>query len=212
MKDKLVVKEISKQIGAKKILRQVSFEVETGDLVVITGPNGAGKTTLMRVLAGLLPKNSGQISWNDSHVLEQGIIGYLSHQPMLYEALSVYENLRFFGRMCGLDSATWLEEQLKLVGLWHYRYEPAAILSRGMKQRLALARTLISRPRLILYDEPFTSLDQSGQNLLKGILARYRDQAIQLVITHEPQFLEGLNYKELRLKSGQVEQGGSTDA
>jgi heme ABC exporter ATP-binding subunit CcmA len=208
----LVVKGLHKQIGAKWILKDVSFEAETGNLVVITGPNGAGKTTLLRILAGLLPKSGGEVLWNGSNYsLNHGRIGYIAHKPMLYETLSVQANLRFFGRMYGTASKKWERELLTLVDLWHYRNEPVAILSRGMQQRLALARVLVSRPSIILYDEPFTSLDQDGKRLLRGILDESRLQAIQLLITHEPGLLEGFCYGELKLNAGRV-QGGADGA
>ena len=210
--DALVVRGLHKQIGGRTILKGVSFEATTGDLVMITGPNGAGKTTLLRILACLLPKSAGEVLWNGTpYGLEHGAIGYISHKPMLYESLSVYDNLQFFGRMYGASSKEFEQELLTLVGLWHYRYEPAAVLSRGMKQRLAIARMLISRPRLILYDEPFTSLDQEGQDLLKRLLEKERLKTIQLIVTHEPRLLSGLEYKELRLQGGRIEQGESYD-
>ncbi len=208
----LVVKGLHKQIGAKWILKDVSFEAKTGNLVVITGPNGAGKTTLLRILAGLLPKSGGEVLWNGSNYgLNHGQIGYVAHKPMLYETLSVHANLRFFGRMYGAASEKWERELLTLVDLWQYRNEPVAILSRGMQQRLALARVLVSRPHMILYDEPFTGLDQDGKRLLRGVLEEVRQQAIQLLITHEPGLLEGSCYEELRLRAGRV-QGGADAA
>jgi len=206
--DTLDVKKLHKQIGAKWILKDISFETATGDLLVITGSNGTGKTTLLRILAGLLPKTGGQVLYNGAEYgLERGAIGYVSHKPMLYETLSVCDNLRFFGRLYGINSKVTEEELLRMVDLWPYRYEPVSILSRGMQQRLALARVLISQPRMILYDEPFTSLDQEGQGLLRAILEENRPRTIQLVVTHEPGLLGELSYTELRLKDGQVEQG-----
>lgn len=210
--DRLVVEQLHKQIGAKWILKGVSFQARTGDLVVITGPNGAGKTTLLRILAGLTPRSGGEVLWNDhEYGLGHGRIGYVAHRPMLYETLTVQDNVRFFARMYGTSCEEWERQLLTRVGLWHYRHEPVAILSRGMQQRLALARVLISCPRLILYDEPFTSLDQEGQLLLRGLLEESRPQAIQLLITHEPELLGGLDYEELRIANGQV-QGGSYHA
>ena len=211
--DVLEVRQLHKQIGAKRILKEISFQVVTGELVVITGPNGAGKTTLMRILAGLLPKSGGQVLWNGSgYDLSRGGIGYVSHKPMLYETLSVQDNLRFFGRMYGTATKGRVQELLTLVGLWHYRHEPAGVLSRGMQQRLAIARALMPRPRMILYDEPFTSLDMDGQRLLKGVLNDRRPESIQLVISHELHLMNALAYRELRLKDGKVEQGGSHGA
>ncbi len=211
--DVLEVIQLRKQIGTKRILKDISFQVTTGELVAITGPNGAGKTTLLRILAGLLTKSGGQVLWNNSpYDLSHGAIGYVSHKPMLYATLSVYDNLHFFGRMYGTGSKEWEKELLKLVGLWHYRHEPVSILSRGMQQRLAIARAIVARPRMILYDEPFTSLDTDGQDLLRSILDGHRLQTIQFVITHERQLVEGLSNRELKLKGGQLQQGGLNGA
>lgn len=101
-----------------------------------------------------------------------------------------------------------VRELLSMVGLWLHRYEPVGVLSRGMQQRLALARTLISEPKLILYDEPFTGLDQEGQGLLRAILEEQRIRSIQIVITHELDLLAGLPFEQIRLEEGQLVQGG----
>lgn len=207
--DLLEVNKLSKEIGVKRILKEVSFRAKTGDLLVLTGPNGAGKTTLLRLLAGLSPKSSGMILWNGaSYDLGHGQIGYVSHKPMLYETLSVQENLVFFGQIYGRGSMDRVRELLSMVGLWLHRYEPVGVLSRGMQQRLALARTLISEPKLILYDEPFTGLDQEGQGLLRAILEEQRIRSIQIVITHELDLLAGLPFEQIRLEEGQLVQGG----
>lgn len=212
-KDILEVRQLRKQIGVKRILKDVSFKTTTGELLAITGSNGTGKTTLMRILAGLLPKSGGDVLWNDTNLnLNHGRIGYISHKPMLYETLSVQENLTFFGQMYGTMTQKWVQELLNLVGLWIYRLEPAAVLSRGMQQRLALARALIVDPSLILYDEPFTSLDPESQRLLRQILRKSQSKAIQIVITHELSLLDGLPFREIRLQDGLVMQGGLGDA
>lgn len=212
-KDILEVRQLRKQIGVKRILKDVSFKTTTGELLAITGSNGAGKTTLMRILAGLLPKSGGDVLWNDTNLnLNHGRIGYISHKPMLYETLSVQENLTFFGQMYGTMTQKRVQELLNLVGLWIYRLEPAAVLSRGMQQRLALARALIVDPSLILYDEPFTSLDPESQRLLRQILRKSQSKAIQIVITHELSLLDGLPFREIRLQDGLVMQGGLGDA
>lgn len=211
--DLLEVNHLSKQIGAKRILKDVSFRASTGDLLALTGPNGAGKTTLLRLLAGLTHKSAGVILWNgSSYDLSHGQIGYVAHKPMLYESLSVQENLVFFGQMYGRVFPDRVQELLSMVGLWPHRYEPVGVLSRGMQQRLALARTLILEPKLILYDEPFTGLDQDGQELLRLILEDQRTRSIQILITHELKLLEGLPYEQIRLQDGQLVQGGLNHA
>jgi len=207
-KDTLVVKNVEKRMGHRQILKDVSFQASTGDVVAITGGNGAGKTTLLRIIAGLWRKSGGEVLWNGSSMgLDQGRTAYISHQPMLYGSLSVGENLAFFGRMYGTMNPDRLQELLELVGLWLYRLEPASALSRGMQQRLAIARALMADPALILYDEPFTSLDADGRNMLRQVLESRRSSTVQLVVTHELGHLAGLAFREIMLKGGRAVQG-----
>lgn len=205
MCDRLEVKNLSKRIGVKNILTSISFSAYTNDVLVITGPNGAGKTTLLRLIAGLSKKTAGEILWNGlAYGIDHGLLGYVSHKPMLYETLSVLENMTFFTNMYGKFSQIRVRELLEKVDLWLYRYEPVAILSRGMQQRLALARTLAIEPTLLLYDEPFTGLDFDGQQLLRNVLQENRATSIQILITHELHVLQGLSYDELKLHRGHL--------
>lgn len=206
--DYLEIKDLTKQIGTKTIIKHISLQAKTGDLVVITGANGAGKTTLFQILAGLLPQTAGQILWNgQSYGLDHGKLAYVSHKPMLYEELTVLDNLEFFAKMYGTFEPKELERLLKLVDLWFRRFELVNVLSRGMQQRLILARCLLIKPSLILYDEPFTSLDSSGQELLRMILVENKLKTIQLLITHEPQLLKEISYNKLNLINGVLKEG-----
>ncbi|NLL43292.1 MAG: heme ABC exporter ATP-binding protein CcmA [Firmicutes bacterium] len=210
VKDVLELRGLQKKIGLKQILKDVSFQSSTGDLVAITGVNGAGKTTLFRILAGLMPKSGGQALWNGENLeLNHCRVGFIAHRPMLYGSLSVQENLAFFGQLYETGSPERVQELLELVGLWLYRLEPASVLSRGMQQRLALARALVGNPSLILYDEPFTSLDLGGRDILRQVFAEYRPRTIQLVISHELEHFQDLAYKEIRLEEGRAVQGGN---
>lgn len=213
MGDILAVENVSKQIQEKIILGNISFTAVTGDLIAITGPNGAGKTTLLRMIAGLMTVTAGRILWNqEQYGLEHGRIGYLSHQPMLYDSLSVLENLSFFAKLYNCYSPQSVQEILTRVGLWLARYEPAAVLSRGMQQRLAIARTLVSTPRLILYDEPFTGLDREGRELLLGLLAENQPRTVQVLVTHDLTLLDGLKCREIKIECGKmVEEGVASD-
>lgn len=209
MHEQLKVQKIHKRIGAKTILQDVSFKVSTGDLLVITGPNGAGKTTLLRLIAGLTEANAGEIFLNgEVYDAKPGSLGYVSHKSMLYDTLSVLENMIFFAKLYGCFSLARIEQLLTQVDLWLYRHESTAVLSRGMQQRLSLARTFLLEPKVILYDEPFTGLDGDGQELLRKVLGERRSQCIQLLVTHELSLLAGLDYRELRLKKGRVVQEG----
>lgn len=199
----LEVRQLRKQLGHKQILKAVTFAAVTGELVAITGANGAGKTTLLRVIAGLARPSGGEVLWNGSSLrLDSRQAAYVSHQPILYGSLTVQENLEFFGRLYGTADPAKLQELLELVGLWLYRLEPAAVLSRGMQQRLAIARALIAEPALILYDEPFTSLDENGREILRQVLENRRPRAVQLLVTHELEHLQGLPFREIRLEEG----------
>jgi heme exporter protein A len=207
----LVVARLCKQIETKVILDQISFTAKTGDLIVVTGRNGAGKTTLLRVLAGLMPKTSGKILWNqEENGLKHWKIGYLSHLPMLYESLSVLDNLRFFAKLYGCWSLERGRELLTEFGLWPERYELTGVLSRGMKQRLALARALINDPDVILYDEPFTGLDREGTALLQGILKRKQINSIQILVAHDLGYVNGLDYRMMIIEGGKMVEEGIT--
>lgn len=209
MLKQLTVEKLSKKIGLRTILKDITLTVKAGELVVITGPNGAGKTTLLRILAGMTPQTSGQIHWEDrvfsakeTDLLRQ--VGLLGHKSMVYDSLTAFENLKFFSKLYGLKgSKIRIGEMLRWVGLYSCKHERVENFSRGMQQRLALARMLIHAPVLLLYDEPFTGLDAEGQRLLTSTLkAMQAEGRMQILITHNLDELQGLNYREVRLIAG----------
>lgn len=205
VKNRLMICNVTKQIGVKTILKRINLEANSGDLLIVTGPNGAGKTTLLRVIAGLRAPSEGTIQWNgQAYGPEQVRIGYLSHNSMFYHDLSVLDNLQFFGRLYGRAHQANIQAVLKRVDLYLYRYELVAVLSRGMLQRLTIARMLLQEPELILYDEPFTSLDSAGQQLLYEILNEQMASTIQIVITHQIESLAGLTLREIKLQAGRL--------
>ena len=208
MRDRLEIKNLSKKLGSRMVLRGVSFSAETGDLIVLTGENGSGKTTMLRLLAGLSRPTGGAVLWNGSpYGIEHGSIGYVAHQPMLYDNLTVWENMQFFANLYDRPP-TDIEGLLRRMGLWVFRHELAEILSRGMQQRLALARVLLMDPKLILYDEPFTGLDSAGQELLREALAGQKQKTIQIVVSHTPHLMAGLSFRHLKLADGKAHWGG----
>ncbi|HLL48877.1 MAG TPA: ABC transporter ATP-binding protein [Longimicrobiaceae bacterium] len=155
------------------------------------GPNGAGKTTLLKMLAGLVRPTRGEVFiageavTGGDNAWRRGI-GVLSHQTYLYAGLSAAENLEFYGRLYGLDRlGERVGEALEGVGLWERRGDRVRGFSRGMQQRLALARTLLHDPRVVLLDEPYTGLDPHAAAMLNGVLERLRDGARTVVlVTH----------------------------
>jgi heme exporter protein A len=181
-----------KQFGPFVALRDLAFRVEPGEFVSLMGPNGAGKTTLLRILATLSRPTRGTVSIA-GHPLPRGAdearrqIGFLSHQPLLYGELSAEENLRFFARMYDLNDATArIDELLEQVDLVERRRDRARTFSRGMLQRLSIARVLLHDPRVVLLDEPFTGLDPDASDRLADTLRRLNDgQRAVVMTTHD---------------------------
>jgi heme exporter protein A len=171
-----------KFFGDYPALRDVSFNVEGGTCLALLGRNGAGKTTLLRILAGLTKTSKGSITILDQDARAEAArrqIGVLGHGIGIYEELSAFENLRLFARLYGIanpvkTSMEWLER----TGLDRVRDGLVREFSRGMRQRLAVARTFLHDPQLLLLDEPFTSLDDRAikvlQDLLKNALSEGR--------------------------------------
>jgi heme exporter protein A len=172
----LVVDGLTKRYGGVEVVANASFELDSGSKTALLGPNGAGKSTLLGMLATLIKPNDGEAiiegrSLRTNAPELRRTIGVLAHLPMLYEELSPLENLRFFARLYGIDEAeARIEELLRAVGLWRRRHEPTQVLSRGYHQRLALARAIVHRPRVLLLDEPETGLDPEGIALLDELV------------------------------------------
>jgi heme exporter protein A len=176
------VKKLVKRFGLKAILRGLDFEVGQGEFVALLGPNGAGKTTFLRILSSLSRPTLGDVRLAGYQLPKQAAavrsrLGVLSHQPLLYGDLTAEENLRFYGRMYGVqDLELRIAEVLELVGLALRRRDLVRNFSRGMQQRLAIARAIIHDPEILLLDEPYTGLDQDASNMLDEIL---QNQAIK---------------------------------
>ena len=170
------VRKLVKRFGLKTVLRGLDFHVEPGEFVALLGPNGAGKTTFLRILASLSRPSLGHVSIA-GHKLPDGAaevrraLGVVSHLPLLYADLTAEENLRFYGRMYGLPGLdARINEVLDLVGLSHRRHDLVRTFSRGMQQRLAIGRAVLHDPQVILFDEPYTGLDQDASAMLDDVL------------------------------------------
>jgi len=177
-----------KYFGDYPALRDVRFELGEGECLALLGRNGAGKTTLLRILAGLSGASKGGVAIDGGDVRASATrarVGWLGHSIGLYDELSARENLRTFGALYGVKAAT-ISEWLERVNLSHVADAPVREYSRGMRQRLAVARAFLHGPRLLLLDEPFTSLDDKAIALLQGLLAAARaDGATIILSTHQ---------------------------
>jgi len=170
------VQGLAKYFGRFSALRDLHLKLEKGEFIALFGRNGAGKTTLLRILAGLSRPSSGSVVIHASYALSpqaaRGLMGYLSHSTALYADLTAHENLRFYARLLDLPCGDIdIEKQIERVGLAGRGREPVRNYSRGMQQRLAIARAFLHDPEILLLDEPFTGLDQTGTDFLKNYLA-----------------------------------------
>jgi heme exporter protein A len=169
------VEGLAKYFGRFSALRNLRLSVKRGQFIALFGRNGAGKTTFLRILAGLARPSSGTIRIGEDRVLSgssaRGAMGYLSHNTALYADLTAIENLRFYAQLHDLPAGEpELQERIRMVGLAGRGDDPVRNYSRGMQQRLAIARAFLHDPEILLLDEPFTGLDQSGTDFLKGYL------------------------------------------
>jgi heme exporter protein A len=187
----LAVEDVSRSFGHVRAVRGVSFTLGAGDVLAIFGPNGAGKTTLLRILAGLLRPDRGTVHLEGRRLLRgdaarRGRIGLISHASLVYDGLTAAENLEFYARLYRLgDPRGRARSALAAVGLLERADSAAFTMSRGMLQRLAIARALLHDPTLVLLDEPFTGLDQRAAQALRDQLARLREERRTVVlVTH----------------------------
>jgi len=205
------VKGLVKKFGFKTVLRKVDLSLEKGDFLALFGHNGAGKTTLIRILCSLMRPTSGEIRIAGLDPLHERealckTIGVISHQTFLYKNLSALENLKFYGKMYDVpDLKDRIETLLELVGLSEYRDEPVQTFSRGMQQRLSVARAIIHDPQMLFLDEPYTGLDQHGAEDLKKLLKKFRSQGKTILMTSHniDRGLELCNQSAI-LKSGRL--------
>jgi heme ABC exporter ATP-binding subunit CcmA len=176
-------RRLGKSYGEKLVLRGVELDVAAGAFLLVTGPNGSGKTTLLRLCAGLAVPSEGELVV----AAPRAQVGYLGHDPLLYRDLTAIENLELFGRLYRVPER---RERIGMLferfGLWDARHERVTAYSRGMTQRLALCRTLLHRPQLLVLDEPFTALDAAGAELLDAELRELAAERTLVVSTHDP--------------------------
>jgi heme exporter protein A len=183
------VEGLSKSFGSFDALAGIDLSVGEGEFLTIFGPNGAGKTTLLRVLSSLTKPTKGKvlIAGHDIRKEPQEIrksVGFISHQPFLYESLSAFENIRFFASMYGISNARHkAAEVIRRVGLQTRTHDLVRTFSSGMKQRLAVARAIVHDPKILLLDEPYSGLDQHGTRIFNEMLKLLKTQRRTILMT-----------------------------
>jgi heme exporter protein A len=205
------VRELSRHYGRRRALAKVSFRCEAGTITGLLGPNGAGKSTLLSVLATTTAPSTGEVKFGSLDAAEHGAairarLGVLGHDLYLYPELTARENLQFFSGLYGLPADTAsVDQALARAQLLERADDIVAGFSRGMRQRLALERTLLATPRLLLLDEPFTGLDDASTHLLVARIRSLRDAgAIVLLTTHDLDVIEGLLDQVIFLRDGRL--------
>jgi heme exporter protein A len=185
----LELRDVSKYFGDFAALKKLRFRVAPGDSVFVYGPNGAGKTTLLRTLATLAKPTEGGVFFGEQDLHRdptegKSAIGFVSHSTFLYGDLTGRENLRFVGRLFGLSELDKkIDAALDLLAVRDRAEQPVRDLSRGLQQRVSLARAFLHNPDFLLLDEPFTGLDAVSAENLRALLARLPEQGKAVVFS-----------------------------
>lgn len=180
---------LTRNYGERAALEDVTLALPPGKTLVVFGPNGAGKTTLLRVLAALLRPHSGCVKVLGEQLPEdawrvRGRVGLLGHEPLLYRELTPRENLRYHARLHGVADER-VEECLLAVSMAERADEPVRTLSRGMVQRVAVARATLHEPELLLLDEPYANLDPAAMELVEPLIGGGRGRT-RILTSHDP--------------------------
>jgi heme ABC exporter ATP-binding subunit CcmA len=208
--DRVELADVSRHFGRRRAVSHVSFTIGRGEILGLLGPNGAGKSTLIGMLATLVKPGSGAIRYGGRSVAEAGPelrrqIGLLAHELHLYPELSARQNLDFFARLYGLEPAASVSAALQSARLADRADDVVSGFSRGMRQRLALERTLQHRPRLLLLDEPFTGLDDEAVTLVADRLRKLASEGTIVVLaTHDLDLAEGLVTRVAIIRGGKL--------
>jgi heme exporter protein A len=208
--DQLSLIDVSRHFGRRRAVAHVSLSAGRGEIVGLLGPNGAGKSTLIGMAATLVAPSSGEVRYGDLRASALGPplrrrIGLLAHELHLYPELTARQNLTFFARLYGLAGGSAVEAALAAAGLDERGDDEVAGFSRGMRQRLALERTLLHGPRLVLLDEPFTGLDDRAVGIVTGRLRRLAAEgAIVLLATHDLDLADGLVTRVVLIRQGRL--------
>jgi heme exporter protein A len=212
------VRKLVKTFGHRAVLRGLDLTINEGDFVTLMGANGAGKTTLMHIIASLSKPTAGEITINGYRLVDSAselrrFIGLVSHKTLLYDDLTANQNLRFYARMYDVANALErIETVLNQVGLWQRQNDPVRTYSRGMQQRLAIARAILHNPPILLLDEPDTGLDQHAAGMLAELLSAVGiSQRTILMTTHNLERGLSLGNRVVILAKGKIAYDGQRE-
>lgn len=187
----VIANHLTKKFGKFTAVDQISFEILAGEVFGLLGPNGAGKTTTVRMLCSLIAPTSGTakvagFNLGERDQLVRKNVGILTESPGLYDGLSAEENLSFFAKMYEVPNVgEQVEKYLRLLGLWDRRFEPVATFSKGMRQKLAIARAILHEPKVLFLDEPTSGLDPEMSHLVRDFIAGLKSEGRTIVLcTH----------------------------
>lgn len=214
------VEKLSKAFGLLPALRGLDFSIGRGESVLLFGANGSGKSTLLRLLSGLCRPSAGAIRIGGWELPREAMavraqIGLVAHRPLLYENLTAGENLDFFGKLYGIEAEERVErcrELLRQVGLTRNADRIVRTYSRGMKQRLSIARALLHQPDILLLDEPYSGLDQAACELLDELLEEAKEAGRTIILsTHQLSRAPEIAGRALALSGGKIAFDGPSD-
>jgi heme exporter protein A len=207
----IAVDKLDKTFGARWALRNVTFTITQGEIVALVGPNGAGKTTLLRIVGTLSRPNAGRVTIGKIPIAEhpnsaRSAIGFVGHQTFMYDDLTAWENLTFYARLYDLpNGAERAREVAARVGIDHRLNDVARTLSRGLQQRLTIARMLLHQPVVLLLDEPYTGLDKVAADLLDQIMADAKKEGRAVLFsTHDLERGLAICDRAIIMKAGRV--------
>jgi ABC-2 type transport system ATP-binding protein len=209
----LAVQRLTKHYGALVAIHDVSFEARPGEVLGLLGPNGSGKSTTVKILTGLLRQTGGSVQLDGADAFAdleayKAILGYVPEEPHLYSYLTGPEYLRLVGRLRGLAERPLddkIERFLQLLGIYDDRYQTLSSYSKGMRQKILIAASVLHNPRIVILDEPFSGLDVSAARVLKGFVrALAADGKIVVFSSHVLEVVEQVCSRVVILKDGRI--------
>jgi len=200
------LKNVVKRFGRHKVLDNVSLNVKKGEYLALIGPNGAGKTTVVKIIAGMLKPSSGEVyvfgkkPWQDYIIKRR--MGVVTHDILLYEDLTAYENFMFYSKLYDVIDEDRINELLKMFGLYDRRHDLVKNFSRGMKQRLSIARAFLHDPELLVLDEPMASLDREGKEIVKEYILDM--DATVIITSHDVEEVKDICERIVIMHNGKI--------